>query len=258
MQQELIKPIVKVGNSAGVILPKEWLNGKAKIQLVEKPLNIKKDIFEILEPYLHDVLGIYLVGSYARREETKKSDVDVIVISNSINKNIISNKYDIQMISLESAQKTLKIHPIMLYPRLCEADTILNDSLLKDFKDIKLTKKSFKLFYEDSKRVIKINKELVNLDRIDGDILQSNGIIYSCFLRLRGVYMINQILKKKKYSKTDFKEWLIKKMRIKERDFNKIYLIYGNIKDSKLVKEKISINIAERLLKFLEKEVKRE
>ena len=77
--QELIKPIVKFGNSAGVILPREWLNGKAKIELVEKPLNINKDILEILEPYFNDIQGIYLVGSYARGEQTQESDIDVLV-----------------------------------------------------------------------------------------------------------------------------------------------------------------------------------
>ena len=58
MGQELIKPIVRVGNSAGIVLPREWLNGKAKVELIEKPIDIKRDILEILEPYLEDVVGI--------------------------------------------------------------------------------------------------------------------------------------------------------------------------------------------------------
>ena len=43
---ELIKPIIRVGNSAGVILPKEWLNGEAKIRLISKPKNIEKFVLQ--------------------------------------------------------------------------------------------------------------------------------------------------------------------------------------------------------------------
>ena len=46
MKQELIKQIVKVGNSAGVILPREWLNGKARIELIEKAIQFGKAMLE--------------------------------------------------------------------------------------------------------------------------------------------------------------------------------------------------------------------
>ena len=84
--EKLIKPIVKVGNSAGVILPKEWLNGQASVKLVSRPISIKKDVLEILSPYLDEVIGAYLVGRYARDEETEKSDVDVLVVTNKTSK----------------------------------------------------------------------------------------------------------------------------------------------------------------------------
>ena len=79
MKQELIKPIVKVGNSAGIILPKEWLNGKEKVELIETPKDIKKELLEVLDSYLPDIIGIYLTGSYARGEETPESDIDILV-----------------------------------------------------------------------------------------------------------------------------------------------------------------------------------
>ena len=43
---ELIKNTIRVGNSAGVLLPKEFLNTQVKIVL--QPLNIEKDILDIL------------------------------------------------------------------------------------------------------------------------------------------------------------------------------------------------------------------
>ena len=83
MENELIKPVIRVGNSAGILVPKAWINGKAKVELISRPVNIKKDIIEILEDYLEDILGIYLVGSYARKEETEKSDIDILAITDS-------------------------------------------------------------------------------------------------------------------------------------------------------------------------------
>ena len=41
-KQELIKPIVRMGNSACVLLPKAWVDGKARVELIEKPIDIKK------------------------------------------------------------------------------------------------------------------------------------------------------------------------------------------------------------------------
>ena len=70
---ELVRKIVRVGNSSGVVLPIEWLNGTAKVELIRKPLNIKKDILEIIDTFLKNVLGVYLTGSYARGEETENT-----------------------------------------------------------------------------------------------------------------------------------------------------------------------------------------
>ena len=61
MEQELIKSVVKVGNSAGVILPKEWLNATAKIKLVRKPVDLKKEILELLGQHLENICGIFLI-----------------------------------------------------------------------------------------------------------------------------------------------------------------------------------------------------
>jgi len=43
---ELIKNTIRLGNSAGVLLPKEFLNTQVKIVL--QPLNIEKDVLDIL------------------------------------------------------------------------------------------------------------------------------------------------------------------------------------------------------------------
>src|SRR3989338_11049278 len=135
MIRELIKPIVRVGNSAGVLLPKNWINGKARIELIEKPIDIKKDILEILDPYLQNIEGIYLIGSYARGEQTKESDVDVLVITNKINKKIKRGKYELILISKENVESALEKNILPILPLLKEAKPIINSILIKKYRE---------------------------------------------------------------------------------------------------------------------------
>ena len=79
---EILKTTTSWGNSAGVLLPREWKNKEVKVILIDRTLQIKKEIFDILNDYLSDIVGIYLVGSYARGEQIERSDVDVLVITN--------------------------------------------------------------------------------------------------------------------------------------------------------------------------------
>lgn len=258
-KQELIKPIVKMGNSACVLLPKAWIDGKARIELIEKPINIKQDLFEILSPYLEDVIGIYLTGSYARGEQTDESDVDVIVITDSIKKEISGKKYNISIYTLDSIKKTLKNNPLMIYPRLVEGKALLNKSLLEQLKNIKISKGQFKEFIEDTKRIIKIDSEFIELDKLDGDLLESKSVIYSSVLRLRGIFLIKNILRKEIYSKKLFKQWIIKEG-IDKKDLENVYSIYEGVRDedkNKIKKTKLKISLAEKLLNLLEKEVKK-
>ncbi len=252
---ELERTIVKVGNSAGVLLPRAWLHGKAKITLVEKPLDIKKDVFEIIDPYLEDVLGIYLVGSYARNEQRDDSDVDLIVISQNTKKEIVSGRYHISMITLNGVKKVLRKNPLLLLPRLVESKAILNNSLIMDLKRFKVNKDSFKEFIEECKRIIKINKEFIDLDKLDHDYLTSVSVIYSLILRLRGIYLIKGLLHKEISSRVDFLKWL--KKGLCQLDVESVYQVYRELRDDKKVKVKISIEIAEKMLNLLEREVKK-
>ena len=127
---ELVRKIVRVGNSAGVVLQREWLNGIAKVELVRKPLNIKKDILEILDPYLENVLGVYLTGSYARGEETENSDVDILVITDGISKRIESGKYNIIMVSENELRDHIKKIAFPLIPMIAEAKALVNNNLI--------------------------------------------------------------------------------------------------------------------------------
>jgi len=84
-----IKKTVKAGNSSAVILPRAWLNQEVRVELVKKSQEtILFDTINIAKKYmeLKDIIGIYLAGSYARGEESKDSDIDILIISNNIDK----------------------------------------------------------------------------------------------------------------------------------------------------------------------------
>jgi predicted nucleotidyltransferase len=251
---EIIRYVQKWGNSSGILLPKEWLNKEVKITLIDRSLEIKEEVFKILSPYLDEIMGIYITGSYARGEEESDSDIDIIVISNNVCKEIISGKYNVSIIPLDTLEKTLRSNPIMILPRLLEAKPITNSHLLNKLREIKINKDSFKDFVRDCKRILKINKELVGLeDPFESEYLDSNNIIYSLVLRLRGIYYIKCILDNKKYSKKNFLNWIKKSI---GNNYLDVYSVYKEIKDNKKSEVKISIKTAKQLIELVNREIK--
>jgi predicted nucleotidyltransferase len=241
------------GNSAGVLLPKEWIGKEVRVILIDRTLEIKKEIFDILSPYLEDIVGIYLVGSYARGEQTEDSDIDIIAISNNTKKEIISGKYNVIITTLKSVETSLEKNSILIAPKIMEAKTILNFSLLEKLKSKEITKKSLKFFIESTESIITINKKTLELDKIEGETA-SLSVVYSLVLRLRGILMIKCIVEKKPYSNQKFKEWIEKET---ELDYEKIYYAYDSIKQNKKIDIKIELSDALKLLHLLEKEIEK-
>lgn len=196
MKQELIRPIVAVGNSAGVILPRAWITGKARIELIEEPLNIEEDIVEMLKPLLTEVKGIYLVGSYVRKEQTPESDIDILVITERIEKRIEKGKYSILLVKESNLQGYLETNILPLLPMIREAKAIVNDSLLETYKNTPITKKNLSFHIETTKSALKMNKAVIELENELGQEKVSDAIAYSLVLRLRGVYIVECLIKK--------------------------------------------------------------
>ena len=249
--------VVRWGNSAGVLLPREWLGKQVKIILIDRTNEIKKEVLDILNPYLNDIIGIYLVGSYARNEQQVDSDIDIIAISKNIRRHIISGMYDIDIYALKSIKNTIKKNPIMILPSLLEAKAIINKSLLEELISMNISLKNFRNYIKECKRIISINKKIVELDKIKGKNLESKEIIYSLLLRLRGIYMMNCILKNKKYFNNEFRKWLIYKTELSEEEINKIYDSYKSIKNNKNIKERFRIELIEKLINLLQEEIRK-
>lgn len=203
MENCIVKPIVRVGNSAGVVLPIEWYGGKAKIELIEEPININEDVLYILKDYMESILGIYLTGSYARNEQTSESDVDVLVITSDINKKISKGKYDILMISLEELKNAIKV-TVPIVPMLKEAVPILNRKLLEDSLNFRIELKNLKWHLETTRSSLKMIRSILDIeeDYVNGKV------IYPLILRLREAYIIDCLLKNHKYGKKEFLEML--------------------------------------------------
>lgn len=200
---ELIKNTIRVGNSAGVLLPKEFLNTQVKIVL--QPLNIEKDILEILleEKILKDILGVYLIGSYARKEQTIESDIDVLVITKNINKRIEKGKYDLLLISKEIVDEKMKKNIFPLLPMMIEAKPIINEELLNKYISTLLTKKNLKWNIDTTKSAMNVVKEYIKLaEEIQEKV--SDAASYSLILRLRTIYIINCLKKGKIWTKREF------------------------------------------------------
>ena len=250
MKQELIKPIIKLGNSAGVILPKMWLNGKARIELLEKPLDIKRDIFEILWPYFDDIQGVYLVGSYARVEQTKNSDIDVLVITRTINKRVDKGKYNLILITKESVEDSLKNNILPILPMLKEVKSLLNSQLIEHYKSTKLTPKNLKFHIETTKSAMQINETAIKLDK-NSSLYTSDASAYSLILRLREAYIVDCLIKGKKWSNKEL-ILLIKKIVGSLKAYNG----YLRVKNNKRTKEDLTILEAEKLQSYIIKKIK--
>jgi len=206
---EVIKPIIRVGNSAGVILPREWLNGEAKVTLIKRPRDIKQDVLDILWDELSSITGLYLVGSYARGEQNEKSDIDILGVTEDTNRKIKKGKYDIVLISYETLEKSLKDNILPLLPMLREASPITNKNLLNRYKDYPITFNNLQWHIDTTASALKIIKKSIELAK-EKDEKVSDNVIYSLVLRLREAYIVDCLIKNKVANNKELRRLIIK------------------------------------------------
>ena len=204
---QLTKQIIKVGNGAGVLVPRLWLGGTATVELIDKPSDIKKDLLEVLESYMPDILSIALVGSYARHEQTSRSDIDVLVITHSTSKQIKHGKYNIILISEKSLEKELQRNILPWLPMLKEAKPVINSQLIEELSKTQITKKNLEPHIALTKSAMNVVKEYLKIQ----EEKVSDNVAYSLGLRLRQAYIVDCLLSGKKQSNKDLKK-LIKKI----------------------------------------------
>jgi len=231
--KQITKTVQQIGNGGHVYLPREMVGRRIIVKSIEKSMEeIEEEVIQILKPYLKHVKGIYLHGSYARKEQTPDSDIDVLVVIDGkmkIKKRI--NEYEITSISEKQLQQSLEHTAVLILPILKEAKPILNQSLIEKYKGIKLTKKNTKWYIETTESSLKLAEDWIS----DKDIKSLPGIIYPLVLRLRGLYLIETLINNKKYSNKDVVN-IIKKA-ITRNKAEQIYRIYREHRDGKAISE---------------------
>jgi predicted nucleotidyltransferase len=249
-KEQLIRIVSQVGNGAHIFAPKEWINERVLLVRLEKK-TIKEQVLEKLYPFLDKVTAVFLYGSHARKEATEFSDIDVLVIAKEKFKLEKENGKSFIILQEEEIPEAIKINPILMYSIFKEAVTIINPSYLDKFREIKVEKSNFKQFIKQTKESIVSSREIVELDKKTGKY-SSDSILYSAILRLRGIFIINCLLKNTPFSNSTFKEWL-KNLEI---NYSEIYEIYRRVRDDK-PKKNINIPIwqEEKLINFLEQEL---
>jgi predicted nucleotidyltransferase len=254
MQKEDIRRIATpVGNSSHVILPKDWEGYEIILSKIEK--NPKKDILQLLEPYLSNIIGVYLYGSYARKEQEKNSDIDIVIITDKKINIEIKKPFDLIQIEEKKLNNFKKINPVLFYSILFNAEPIMNSFFLENLKEKEFGnfKGNFKEYLEDTARAININKKLLNLNKLEKQEYIDNNLIYSLILRLRGIYIIETLIKKEEFSNSSFLKILRNNLAHNPQIY---YDTYRSVRDNKKPAEKIKIEEAEKLLGLLNNSLK--
>ncbi len=250
-QEQIIRKVTGIGNGAHIFAPKEWMGEEVFVVRRQKK-SIKERILSAIEPYLEHIEGAYLYGSYARKEQTKDSDIDLLLITSKKLK-IKRQGYEIISIEKEKVQEAIKIAPVLVYSALSEAVPIINIKLLEELKSKYAPKLSdFKEFLESTKRIILINEQFLEEDKRNEIKEESENIPYSLILRVRGILIINSLLSGKSYSHKDFHNWIKKSS--PGIDYNSLYDAYKAVKNNK--KAKVKVKDLVLLIEFLKEQVK--
>jgi len=227
--ETIVKQTREVGTSAGVLLPRKWLNKQVAVTLLYNPMEkIAEDILNILlkQNLNEETKGIYLVGSYSRKDYDYDSDIDILVITQKTNKLINQDNYEIMLISEENFSKNLP-NSLIYLSMLKEAKTIINKELIEKYLN-KSVKLNIKPALNEIKGILEINKDSISTcEKTQKNV--PDGIIYSVVLRLRELYLIKCLRSNKDYSKKDFVKILgeeihLAYLRVKrnERELNNI------------------------------------
>ena len=258
IKEQIVKTVVPSGNGGAVWVPKSWLGQEVVVTLPEKPkFELKERIIHLLEPYLKDIVSVGIYGSYARKEQTKDSDIDVLIITKDkdVKPNFKSENIDITSFPIEKFKKAIEKYPAMYYNMVQEAEPLFNAYVLEELKGIKIGKENFLIYLKETREHIKSSVELIDLDKLDYTYLKSYSVLYSSILRLKGLFTIRSILQKKVYSNKNFKKWLIG-LGLTTKEFEESYEVYRLIRDDKSTKSlKIKIGIGEKVLNILGKEL---
>ena len=250
--EQITKVVSKSGNGAIVYVPSKWMNRKVSITLADLSFpEISEELFYLLKDNLENIIGIYLYGSYSRNEQLEDSDIDILFVVDK-KFDLKPNRFDIHMIDIHTLENGLRKNPIIFLSIIREAKVIMNSYLLNNLNKIK--KINFSWFINTTKSALKIDKNLLELNKKNNLKYASSASIYSIILRARGFYLMRCIEDNKKYTNKDFLNYLIN-LGFEKKFIGQIYTLYRNIKMNKIISSDISTDEVYDLCLKIEKEV---
>jgi len=248
-----IKKAIKAGNSSAVILPRAWLNKEVRVELIKKtPETILKEVIEILKENisLESIIGIYLVGSYARQEENENSDIDILVITDDIDKEVIEKGiYNVLIVSYQLLHQKLEQDLFPIGQMLKEAKSLLNSNYIKDL-DIKVTKKNVKWYLDTTKEKLDIIKEYIDDAKKENRNHIRDRIAYTLVLRIRTLEIIKKLIQNKNYSNRKF-VGLINKVSVGTNAYEGYLTVKNNLKE----RNRVTISETEKLYEYLKRDL---
>lgn len=248
-----IKKAIKAGNSSAVILPRSWLNKNVRVELVKKtPEIILSDVIEIIKKYidLKEIIGIYLTGSYARGEEEQNSDIDILVITSSIDKEMVNEGiYNILIISEELLEQKLNQDLLPIGQMIKESKPLLNSGYL-DSINLAVTRNNIRWYLDTTQDKLNLVKEIINKIKKTNKKIVSDKIAYTLILRIRTLYIIKKLIKNEDYSKKDFIK-LIKSISRGTGSYEGYLSVKNNFKE----KNEISLEEIEKLYEYLKNQL---
>lgn len=145
IKRQFFRRAIKVGNSAGVLLPRAFLGSQVLVRIVNPPLNIKRDTLKILEPVLEDLLGIFLISAAENTALTAGNNLgntaekiskktEILAVSTLQQTKIIEKgNYKIDIVPLLILKKSIK-EKSQTREKIAKAKPILNKRLLLELK----------------------------------------------------------------------------------------------------------------------------
>ncbi len=247
VKEEIEKEVVRFGNGSIVYTPKKWIGKKVLVVLEEKPLDIEGETMEILKPYFSGIQGVFLYGSFARKEQTQESDIDLLVISDKKIDLKRKGRFDFLVKSKKDfIEEMKKDSTLFLHQILKEAKPVFNENLLEELKKEEI-KPDFKGFFSSTLTAFKNIKDLLEAEKkMNTKYLDSTVVVYSLVLRLRGLYLIQCFKKNKEFSNKKFRE-MLKGHRFSEKTAEEFLIVYRVERDEKKVSGKILLEDAEKL-----------
>jgi predicted nucleotidyltransferase len=224
----LVKECRRMGNSASVYVPKEWVNRKVVVSL----LSPKDLVLEAVKPHLKHVVGAYLYGSYVRGEEIEESDIDALIVTSRKVQIDRQKPLDLVIATQAELEKLLDEDPVKIMPIIRECQPIINEVYIDRLKATKINPKKYLGFVRETlKKVCDYEGAIKKEEHL-------SAIIYSLMMRLRVAYMTKLMLACKEYGNKEFKKHVLSKG-LEEEAYDGLYRVYRAVRDKRALPNKV-------------------